>query len=160
MPFYFHWSQRQGPINLFEDPRTTCGYQASYHQQRPLYPVWDETATQEVPTGLEHCGSGRNINKSWDCGESWRAREICWRLLLRNNTSMASLGTDVIVLSWKAPSLLDNFTLLHCPAGRWNYQRAQEGLLSVCFVNRFVPSVDFPLASLFRVIVDKHILPS
>ncbi|KAM7337849.1 hypothetical protein ACRRTK_003968 [Alexandromys fortis] len=50
---------RQGPINLFEDPRTTYGFQASYHhQQRPLYPVWDETATQEVPTGLEHCGSG------------------------------------------------------------------------------------------------------
>lgn len=73
MLFYFHWSQRQGPMNAFEDPRMTCGFQSSYHQQRPLYLLWDEAATQEVPTGLEHCGSGRNINKGWECGGSWRA---------------------------------------------------------------------------------------
>ncbi|XP_048652069.1 protein C-ets-1 isoform X1 [Marmota monax] len=51
---------RQGPINTFEDPRMTYGYQSSYHQQRSCYPFWDEMATQEVPTGLEHCGSGLN----------------------------------------------------------------------------------------------------
>jgi hypothetical protein len=44
----------------------TCGFQSNYHQQRPCYSFWDEMATQEVPTGLEHCGSGRKINKSWN----------------------------------------------------------------------------------------------
>ncbi|KAM4828184.1 transforming protein p68/c-ets-1-like isoform 1-T1 [Thomomys bottae] len=49
---------RQGPVNTFEDPRMTCTFQSNYHhQQRLCYPFWDETATQEVPTGLEHCGS-------------------------------------------------------------------------------------------------------
>ncbi|XP_055457225.1 transforming protein p68/c-ets-1-like [Psammomys obesus] len=55
---------RQGPINTFEDPRMTCGFQSSYHQQRTLYPLWDEMATQEVPTGLEHCGSGQFCEKT------------------------------------------------------------------------------------------------
>ncbi|XP_011908747.1 protein C-ets-1 isoform X5 [Papio anubis] len=48
---------RQGPSNTYEDPRMTCGFQSNYHQQRPCYPFWDEMATQEVPTGLEHCVS-------------------------------------------------------------------------------------------------------
>ncbi|XP_013366566.1 PREDICTED: protein C-ets-1 isoform X5 [Chinchilla lanigera] len=48
---------RQGPINTFEDPRMPCGFQSNYHQQRPCFPFWDEMATQEVPTGLEHYGS-------------------------------------------------------------------------------------------------------
>ncbi|XP_032140907.1 protein C-ets-1 isoform X4 [Sapajus apella] len=51
---------RQGPSNIYEDPRMTCGFQSNYHQQRPCYPFWDEMATQEVPTGLEHCVSGLN----------------------------------------------------------------------------------------------------
>ncbi|XP_021098426.1 protein C-ets-1 isoform X3 [Heterocephalus glaber] len=48
---------RQGPISAFEDPRMPCDFQSNYHQQRPCFPFWDEMATQEVPTGLEHCGS-------------------------------------------------------------------------------------------------------
>ncbi|XP_057172603.1 protein C-ets-1 isoform X3 [Ursus arctos] len=51
---------RQGPINSYEDPRMACGFQSNYHPQRAYYPFWDEMATQEVPTGLEHCGSGLN----------------------------------------------------------------------------------------------------
>ncbi|XP_042530799.1 transforming protein p68/c-ets-1-like [Dipodomys spectabilis] len=52
---------RQGPVNTFEDPRMTYTFQMNYHhQQRLYYPFWDEMATQEVPTGLEHCGSGMN----------------------------------------------------------------------------------------------------
>ncbi|XP_049713629.1 transforming protein p68/c-ets-1-like [Elephas maximus indicus] len=47
---------RQGPINTYEDPRMAYGFQSGYHQQRACYPFWDEMATQEVPTGLEHCG--------------------------------------------------------------------------------------------------------
>ncbi|KAF6081071.1 ETS proto-oncogene 1, transcription factor [Phyllostomus discolor] len=49
---------RQGAINSYEDPQMACGFQSSYHPQRACYPFWEETATQEVPTGLEHCGSG------------------------------------------------------------------------------------------------------
>ncbi|KAI5142129.1 Telomere Length Regulation Protein Tel2 [Manis pentadactyla] len=48
---------RQGPINSYEDPRIACGFQSSYYPQRACYRFWDEMATQEVPTGLEHCGS-------------------------------------------------------------------------------------------------------
>ncbi|KAM5223952.1 protein C-ets-1 isoform 1-T1 [Hipposideros larvatus] len=48
---------RQGPINSYEDPRMACGFQSNYHLQRTCYPFWEEMATQEVPTGLEHCGS-------------------------------------------------------------------------------------------------------
>ena len=54
--------QRQGPLNSYEDPRMACGFQSAYHPPRACYPFWEETATQEVPTGLEHYGSGRNIN--------------------------------------------------------------------------------------------------
>ncbi|KAL6070939.1 hypothetical protein STEG23_013282 [Scotinomys teguina] len=62
--YYF---KKQGPINTFEDPRMTCGFQSSYHQQRPLYLLWDEAATQEVPTGLEHCGSDNlTLVQNWD----------------------------------------------------------------------------------------------
>lgn len=56
---FFPWLQRQGPINSYEDPRMACGFQSNYHLQRTCYPFWEEMATQEVPTGLEHCGSGR-----------------------------------------------------------------------------------------------------
>ncbi|KAM9658103.1 transforming protein p68/c-ets-1-like [Trichechus inunguis] len=49
---------RQEPVNTYEDPRMMYGFPSSYHQQRTCYPFWDEMATQEVPTGLEHCGSG------------------------------------------------------------------------------------------------------
>ncbi|XP_027628502.1 protein C-ets-1 isoform X4 [Tupaia chinensis] len=48
---------RQGPASAYEDPRMPCALQASYRQQRPCCPLWDEAATQEVPTGLEHCSS-------------------------------------------------------------------------------------------------------
>nr|KAF6465015.1 hypothetical protein HJG63_004656 [Rousettus aegyptiacus] len=49
--------ERQGLINSYEDPRMACGFQSNYHPQRTCYPFWEEMATQEVPTGLEHCGS-------------------------------------------------------------------------------------------------------
>lgn len=62
-PLFFFWLQRQGLINSYEDPRMACGFQSNYHPQRTCYPFWEEMATQEVPTGLEHCGSGRNIKK-------------------------------------------------------------------------------------------------
>ncbi|XP_006072436.3 protein C-ets-1 isoform X1 [Bubalus kerabau] len=48
---------RQGPLNSYEDPRMACGFQSAYHPPRACYPFWEETATQEVPTGLEHYGS-------------------------------------------------------------------------------------------------------
>ncbi|XP_046541236.1 protein C-ets-1 isoform X4 [Equus quagga] len=48
---------RQGPINSYEAPRMACDFQSNYYPQRACYPFWDEMATQEVPTGLEHCGS-------------------------------------------------------------------------------------------------------
>uniref|UniRef100_A0A4X2LTC8 ETS proto-onco 1, transcription factor n=1 Tax=Vombatus ursinus TaxID=29139 RepID=A0A4X2LTC8_VOMUR len=48
---------RQGPVNAYEDPGMACGFQSSYFQQRASYPFWEEMATQEVPTGLEHCGT-------------------------------------------------------------------------------------------------------
>lgn len=78
--FNFSHSQRQGPFNTYEDPRMTCGFQANYHQQRPCYPFCDEMATQEVPTGLEHCSSGRDTNQGWEWGWSWRTMELWWRL--------------------------------------------------------------------------------
>ncbi|NWY32978.1 ETS1B protein, partial [Pheucticus melanocephalus] len=40
-----------------EDPWVTCAFQASCCQPRPCCPLWDEPATQEVPTGLEHYGT-------------------------------------------------------------------------------------------------------
>ncbi|VCX42651.1 unnamed protein product, partial [Gulo gulo] len=52
---------RQAPINSYEDPRMACGFQPNYHPQRAYYPFWNEMTIQEVPTGLEHCGSGRNV---------------------------------------------------------------------------------------------------
>ncbi|XP_078003235.1 protein C-ets-1 isoform X3 [Phascolarctos cinereus] len=48
---------RQGPANTYEDPRMACGFQSSCFQQKACYPFWEEMATQEVPTGLEHCGT-------------------------------------------------------------------------------------------------------
>lgn len=66
-PYFFPCHQRQGPINSYEDPRMACGFQSNYHLQRAYYPFWDEMATQEVPTGLEHCSSGRNMNKGSAC---------------------------------------------------------------------------------------------
>ncbi|XP_059040676.1 protein C-ets-1 isoform X3 [Mustela lutreola] len=48
---------RQAPINSYEDPRMACGFQSNYHPQRAYYPFWNEMTIQEVPTGLEHCGS-------------------------------------------------------------------------------------------------------
>ncbi|KAM7051465.1 protein C-ets-1 isoform 5-T5 [Molossus nigricans] len=48
---------RQGMISSYEDPPMACGFQSNYHLQRACYPFWEEMATQEVPTGLEHCGS-------------------------------------------------------------------------------------------------------
>ncbi|XP_047546763.1 protein C-ets-1 isoform X5 [Lutra lutra] len=51
---------RQAPINSYEDPRMACGFQSSDHPQRAYYPFWNEMTIQEVPTGLEHCGSGLN----------------------------------------------------------------------------------------------------
>ena len=59
---FVSWPQRQGPLNSYEDPRMACGFQSAYHPPRACYPFWEETATQEVPTGLEHYGSGRSIN--------------------------------------------------------------------------------------------------
>nr|KAF6282197.1 ETS proto-oncogene 1, transcription factor [Myotis myotis] len=48
---------RQGVINSYEDSQMACGFQSNHHPQRTCYSFWEEMATQEVPTGLEHCGS-------------------------------------------------------------------------------------------------------
>ncbi|XP_008635183.1 PREDICTED: protein C-ets-1 [Corvus brachyrhynchos] len=48
---------KQGVPGPCEDPWVTCGFQASCCQPRPCCPLWDEPATQEVPTGLEHYGT-------------------------------------------------------------------------------------------------------
>ncbi|XP_056650567.1 protein C-ets-1 isoform X3 [Monodelphis domestica] len=48
---------RQAPVNTYEDPRMACGFQSNCFQQRACYPFWEEMATQEVPTGLEHCAT-------------------------------------------------------------------------------------------------------
>ncbi|NXY19716.1 ETS1B protein, partial [Atrichornis clamosus] len=40
-----------------EDPWGTCGLPAPCCLPRPCCPLWDEPATQEVPTGLEHYGT-------------------------------------------------------------------------------------------------------
>ncbi|XP_009467867.1 PREDICTED: protein C-ets-1 [Nipponia nippon] len=44
----------QGATGPCEDPWVTCGFQAACCQPRTCCPLWDEPATQEVPTGLEH----------------------------------------------------------------------------------------------------------
>ncbi|NXF07485.1 ETS1B protein, partial [Smithornis capensis] len=46
-----------GAAGACEDPWVTCGFQATCCQPRMCCPLWDEAATQEVPTGLEHCGT-------------------------------------------------------------------------------------------------------
>ncbi|NXX94721.1 ETS1B protein, partial [Centropus bengalensis] len=48
---------KQGPGGPCEDPWVTCGFQSSCCQPRMCCPGWDEPATQEVPTGLEHYGT-------------------------------------------------------------------------------------------------------
>ncbi|NWI56395.1 ETS1B protein, partial [Calyptomena viridis] len=48
---------KQGAAGPCEDPWVTCGFQATCCQPRTCCPLWDEPATQEVPTGLEHCGT-------------------------------------------------------------------------------------------------------
>ncbi|KFP52133.1 Transforming protein p68/c-ets-1, partial [Phoenicopterus ruber ruber] len=46
--------QKQGAAGPCEDPWVTCGFQSACCQPRTCCPLWDEPATQEVPTGLEH----------------------------------------------------------------------------------------------------------
>ncbi|EMP29601.1 hypothetical protein UY3_13259 [Chelonia mydas] len=46
-----------GAANPYEDPWMSCGFQSTCYQQRICYPVWDESAIQEVPTGLERYNS-------------------------------------------------------------------------------------------------------
>ncbi|XP_077161025.1 protein C-ets-1 isoform X2 [Paroedura picta] len=45
---------RQADAITYEDPWMTCGFQSTCYQQRAFYPLWDETAIQEVPTGLDY----------------------------------------------------------------------------------------------------------
>uniref|UniRef100_A0A8B9CUY1 ETS proto-onco 1, transcription factor n=1 Tax=Anser brachyrhynchus TaxID=132585 RepID=A0A8B9CUY1_9AVES len=45
---------KQGAVGSCEDPWMTCGFQSACYQPRACYPLWDESAIQEVPTGLEH----------------------------------------------------------------------------------------------------------
>ncbi|NXV78847.1 ETS1B protein, partial [Atlantisia rogersi] len=45
---------KQGATGPCEDPWVTCGFQSACCQPRTCCPLWDEPATQEVPTGLEH----------------------------------------------------------------------------------------------------------
>ncbi|XP_064327084.1 protein C-ets-1 isoform X1 [Phalacrocorax carbo] len=45
---------KQGAAGPCEDPWVTCGFQSACCQPRMCCPLWDEPATQEVPTGLEH----------------------------------------------------------------------------------------------------------
>ncbi|XP_061224425.1 protein C-ets-1 isoform X1 [Neopsephotus bourkii] len=45
---------KQGASGPCDDPWVTCGFQSTCCQPRMCCPLWDEPATQEVPTGLEH----------------------------------------------------------------------------------------------------------
>ncbi|KFO81863.1 Transforming protein p68/c-ets-1 [Cuculus canorus] len=47
----------QGPAGPCEEPWVTCSFQSACYQPRTCCPLWDEPATQEVPTGLEHYGT-------------------------------------------------------------------------------------------------------
>lgn len=49
----------------------TCGFQSACYQPRACYPLWDESAIQEVPTGLEHYSTGRTPGLGV-CEEGWR----------------------------------------------------------------------------------------
>ncbi|XP_058050971.1 protein C-ets-1 isoform X3 [Ahaetulla prasina] len=45
---------RPGDAGSYEDPWMSCGFQSNCYQQRAIYSLWDETAIQEVPTGLDY----------------------------------------------------------------------------------------------------------
>ncbi|NXC20739.1 ETS1B protein, partial [Corythaeola cristata] len=48
---------KQSAAGPCEDPWATCGFQPTCCPPRTCCPLWDEPATQEVPTGLEHCSA-------------------------------------------------------------------------------------------------------
>ncbi|XP_070622029.1 protein C-ets-1 isoform X1 [Erythrolamprus reginae] len=45
---------RPGDVASYQDPWMSCGFQSNCYQQRAVYSLWDETAIQEVPTGLDY----------------------------------------------------------------------------------------------------------
>ncbi|XP_029428323.1 protein C-ets-1 isoform X3 [Rhinatrema bivittatum] len=54
---------RHDLVSAYEDPCMNCGFQSTCYQQKVYYSAWDESAIQEVPTGLEH------FNADMECAD-------------------------------------------------------------------------------------------